>query len=459
MVRRSTKTLVDLAVADTIARLGQRVRNIESDTVYSPVRYTMQEGGYLVDDTAVGATTLTVSALPQGSINHTIWIAIDTGNAECEFRKCITVDESTGIVTFTNALEYVHNEGDTVVVLREARLNVAWWGAKGDALVASSATNYFAVARAIVQLKWIGSPGGVLYFPAGDYYTNRMWTFTVGKFSVEGESVNNTTIAVDTSGAGYTGTSIMRVAGTIGSHIANCVIRNIFFYGVAASTVNCVELVYCDWVSVLLCQLWSNDTTSVGWGQGCGIYASACQNLRIDGCEARSNVMGILVDGVSNRVSITNNYFYNNVTNIFTWATTGLITSGNHYPPISGMPVMSWGFGTGGTGNYYHIGEAVSEWLGPNDFEPTVVDGGGYPLLDTVYAGHPKAWVFKRASYDGIGCWLRPNDEFVFNYRYAFKLYWTVPVLAGGNVDWFLSLSPNPWQSIMIAAFNPVVAA
>lgn len=149
--------------SDNAGILARRIRSLESQYQEVPPRFTIA-GGYLVDDSAIGATSVNLNTFPQWARDLKIFLVIDAGTDECEIRKVDTLTGTT--VGFTNPLTFAHLFRDPVLFISELFVDPKWFGAVGDGV----SDDHSAFQAALDELVENGT--GALKVPGGTYKIN-----------------------------------------------------------------------------------------------------------------------------------------------------------------------------------------------------------------------------------------------------------------------------------------------
>lgn len=148
-------------VGSAIAQISQRIRRIEAQVEDEPTEYLVA-GSHLTLNSAIGATSVNVSTFPEWAKNISVYVLIDVGTVDAELRRVISVDQDT--LGLEGALEYAHSEGDAVIFLEDADVNIKWFGAVG----APGYDDTLPIQRALNQVSK-GSGSGSVRIPAGAF--------------------------------------------------------------------------------------------------------------------------------------------------------------------------------------------------------------------------------------------------------------------------------------------------
>lgn len=197
-------------VAGYLRSTAQRLRKIESLLSFSKPEYIVAHGGYIVGDTAIGATTVTLNTYPRWANNTQSYVVFDAGTTEAEIRKITSVSPYYYEVTFADGLSYAHADGDPVLFLPDSKLNVFWFGASGD----GTTDDTLAFQRAFDQFQILAGNDGEVYVPSGEYLITA--TITVPQnFTMKGESRDETIFKMDMAAGVHLFTFNLAVMGNV----------------------------------------------------------------------------------------------------------------------------------------------------------------------------------------------------------------------------------------------------
>jgi len=425
-------------MSHAIAKLSERVRHLESIQWSTPVRYTVGQCVYLVDDVASASNTLKLSSMPDwvGTDSRKVYLFVDMGNTQCEMHEVSAVTSSYVVTTLRNTT-YSHNAGDPVLVTADPLVNVKYFGAKGD-----GATNdTVAITMAILQAQSI-SHDSTVFFPSGDYLTSSGYSI-VSKVSLRGEPDWSSTLRTTaTSGgdllvfwaAGECGIYDMKLEASqsgsgsntiqIGGNASDIMIDHCHFsvcedWAIFAHDVNRLTIKNCHFTGV---------PTGISIGDG---YDDNCENVIIcNNFFSGINVGSAIYVGGSNEGVVINGNIFDSctATNIYItgdeiW---NISITGNIFRDMESDPYISI-TGSGSTG-------AVAIILASNSFDryDAVYASGALPLnhnqdmFSEFIPAH--AFVEKYASptewWTSGFAWVLPNESDYVGVHTDWRIPW-----------------------------------
>lgn len=300
---------------ESLNAYSAKQRAMEAMVEHEPTRFLVA-GSHLTANSAVGATSVCVSTFPKwcSVSGSNIYIVIDPGTTDCEIRKVTSVSEE--VVGFSLSLDYAHAEGDSIIFTDGARIDVKWFGAKGD----NSADDTIPLQRAALQASVLGR--GTIVFPSGIYRTSGTITLS-SNVALVGDADMVSTIYMTSNNAAVTASSA----------------SNIYISGIQFVVQSGSAITFSLVVGVIIrgCQAWC----SPGTGSNYGIYFDRCDNSQIINCIFYNCYDHVYFDDCENFIIKDNSFFLGRHIDVYLLDSSFGTVSGNffHYPDSTSVEV------------------------------------------------------------------------------------------------------------------------